>query len=250
MVDRGGRDVTRRGVSRERADLERAGVSRGVSARAEDVRTRRATLARLASARAPRERANPNDPRRMYLRPMVSSRDGKKPPFDRSRGRTFVADVLQQTLRRGVRRGVLHHEQNLRSGAGRRGKSKRRGVSRRSSTGLGASRGKETIALGPLANMQHRAPTFRSVSRECRAAATEKSPRAVLLTYPEPFREPRPRGLDQIWRARGRRGGRHRLARLHLGRYNHNTRRANLVARRRPPVPPRAIGVCAANSSQ
>lgn len=141
MVDRGGRDVTRRGVSRERADLERAGVSRGVSARAEGVRTRRATLARLASARAPRERANPNDPRdacicifaRWFRRPVTK----KKPPFDRSRGRTFVADVLQQTLRRGVRRGVLHHEQNLRSGAGRRGKSKRRGVSRRSSTGLG-----------------------------------------------------------------------------------------------------------------
>jgi len=73
MVDRGGGDVTRRGVSRERADLERAGVSRGVSARAEGVRTRRATLARLASARAPRERANPNDPRRMHY---VSSPDG------------------------------------------------------------------------------------------------------------------------------------------------------------------------------
>jgi hypothetical protein len=89
MVDRGGRDVTRRGVSRERADLERAGVSRGVSARAEDVRTRRATLARLASARAPRERANPNDPRRMYLRPMVSSRDEKKTTV-RSVARTYL----------------------------------------------------------------------------------------------------------------------------------------------------------------
>ena len=91
-MDRGGRDVTRRGVSRERADLERAGVSRGVSARAEGVRTRRATLARLASARAPRERANPNDSRRMhmYLRPMVSSHSHEKKTTVRSVARTYL----------------------------------------------------------------------------------------------------------------------------------------------------------------
>ena len=242
--------MTRRGVSRERADLERAGVSRGVSARAEDVRTRRATLARLASARAPRERANPNDPRRMYLRPMVSSRDEKKTTV-RSVARTYLRSrcpPADASPRRASRCPASRTEPAF--GGGASGEIE---TSRGQPEVLHRARrvaGNETIALGPLANMQHRAPTFRSVSRERRAAATEKSPRAVLLTYPEPFREPRPRGLDQIRRARGRRGGRHRLARLHLGRYNHNTRRANLVARRRPPVPPRAIGVCAANSSQ
>ena len=212
LVGREGRDVTRRGVSRERADLERAGVSRGVSARAEDSRTRRATPARLASARAPRARANPNDPRCTHLRPMVWSRE-----------KTTVRSVARTYLRSRCPPADASPRRASRCPASRTEPASGGGASGEIETSRGQPEvlhrarrvaGNETIALGPLANMQHRAPTFRSVSRERRAAATEKSPRAVLLTYPEPFREPRPRGLDQIRRARGRRGGRHRLARL------------------------------------
>ena len=103
-----------------------------------------------------------------------------------------------------------------------------------------------------LAEMQHRARLPVGVALRV-AAATEGNPRRSPSTYPEPFREPRPRGLDQILRvlARGELGGRHRVARRCTRKEDIiTTRRANLVARRRPPVPPRAIDVCAANSSR
>ena len=78
----------------------------------------------------------------------------------------------------------------------------------------------EAIALDPLANMQHRAPTFRSVCAS-RRAARPRGPRAVLLTYLSP-REPRPRGLDQIGVLGVGAGDAivSRVYSLHLGRYN------------------------------
>ena len=150
------------------ADPGRVGVPRRLSARIEDVpRARRSRAwcprARLANARHPDEPRNPLD---CLL--------GEKTRSIESRGRTFVADVLQQMLRRSVRRGVLHHEQNLRSGAGHRGKSGRRGVRWRSSAGLDASEN-ETIALGFRSPRSNTERPVRSVSRERRGRDREES---------------------------------------------------------------------------
>lgn len=168
------------------ADPERAGVPRGDPVRAEDASRARDAETRFASARAPRESAQPPNPQLQALS------CAKKPPFDRSRGRTFVADVLQQTLRRGVRRGVLHHEQHLRFGAGRRGKSGRRGVRRRPSAGLDASGKRDDSARFPLAEtiaMRHRAALPVGVARAPRPRPRGLAARFLRRTL-SPFGNP------------------------------------------------------------
>jgi len=216
-----------RGVSRAAPIRSASALVRGVSVRAEDA-SRAEDVSRASRPRARRsERAQPQRP--PNLRPMPSC-SSKKNHRSIGAGRTFVADVLQQSLRRGVRRGVLHHEQNLFRGRGGYGEIKTSDgqlqVLRRPRTRVGNETIARTRFVSPRTEMQHRACLPVGVALRV-AAATEGNPLWAPSTYPEPFREPRPRGMDQILRAlaRGELGGRHRVARrcTREGRYNHTT---------------------------
>jgi hypothetical protein len=124
------------------------------------------------------------------LRGRIGNRRARRIRGAVTRGRTFIADILQELLRRRVERGVLHHVQHLR----RRGGERQR-----------RERGWDGCAFSHPRwdNFQERRGNGTSAVR-LRASHASTGAKTRERTHPEPLRKSRPRGLDEILRALAR----------------------------------------------